>query len=397
MVQRALISGAGVAGIAVGWWLAPYGWECTVVERFPAIRTGGQNVDLRGAAREVLRRMDLDEAVAARSTGEVGTRFVDGAGRTVGEFPAGTSDTDGATAEREILRGQLVELLYEQTSTVLDYRFGARVHEVDTSGGDGVAQVEFDDGTRASYDVVIIAEGIGSRTRERLGEAAFGDVRRRALGVSIAYFSTERTDSDDRWWRWFTAPGGRSATLRPDNVGRQRATLSMRTGAISDEPDAVDRFAQRFRDAGWQSRRLVDGMLGTDDVYIDDLGQIVAERWSCGRVVLLGDAAYCPSPVSGMGTSLAVVGAYVLAGELATHQEVGAALAGYEKIMRPYVDQAQKLPPGAPGVMHPRTRIGLAALRTVLRLAASGPLRRVEQTLFHPPADRIELPTYPPT
>ncbi|GAA3606463.1 FAD-dependent monooxygenase [Microlunatus ginsengisoli] len=399
MVQRALISGAGVAGIVAGWWLTRYGWECTLVERFPAIRTGGQNIDLRGAARDVLRRMHLDEEVGARGTGEVGTRFVDEDDRSVGEFVAGMSDSDGATAEREILRGQLVGLLYERTRDAVDYPFGTWIERLDGPApgrgrSDGRLPVELSSGQHEDVDVVIIAEGIGSNTREQLGEAAFGPVRRRELGVSIAYFSIDRPDTDDDWWRWYNAAGGRAATLRPDNVGRQRATLSMRTAPVARDPRVIECFADRFRDAGWETPRLVDGLLRSDDVYVDDVAQIMAPRWSAGRAVLVGDAAYCPSPVSGMGASLAVVGAYVLAGELATRPDVGQALDSYEQVMRPYVDKAQQLPPGAPGIMHPRSTLGVSALRTAFRLAASGPLRRFEQTLFRPPADRIELPTY---
>ena len=398
MTGRALISGAGVAGLAAGWWLARYGWQGTVVERSPTLRTGGQNVDVRGAAREVLRRMDLDDAVADRGTGEVGTRFVDDDGRSVGEFPAGTSDSDGATAEREILRGQFVQLLEERTRGDLDVRFGTWIEHIDRSGPGDEVRVQFADGRNETFDVVIIAEGIGSMTRGLL-DPAFGDVRRRDLGVSIAYFSVDRVTSDDDWWRWYNAPGGRTATLRPDNVGRQRATLSFRTDSAATGPaaeaDPLRRFVSRFDDAGWQTRRLIDGLRTADDAYFDDIGQIVAQRWSSGRIVLVGDAAYCPSPVSGMGTSLALVGAYVLAGELAGDRRVADALRSYEQVMRPYVRHAQRLPPGVPGIMHPRSRVGVAALRTVFRLAAAGPMRAFEEKLFSPPADRIDLPDYP--
>ena len=104
MARRALVSGAGVAGPALAFWLQRYGWEVIVVERAPEVRAGGQNIDIRGAAREVTRRMGLDEAVRDATTGEVGTRFVTADGATVAEFPAGTSQSGGTTAEVEILR-----------------------------------------------------------------------------------------------------------------------------------------------------------------------------------------------------------------------------------------------------------------------------------------------------
>ena len=151
---------------------------------------------------------------------------------------------------------------------------------------------------------------------------------------------------------------------------------------------------EQFRDVGWEAPRVLDALDGADDMYFESIGQVRAPRWSRGRVALVGDAAWCASPVSGMGTSLAIVGAYVLAGELASHVDHRDAFAGYERIMRPYVDQAQKLPPGVPRIANPRTRVGLAALRLGLRVAASRLVKGLGNQLFSPPADKIELPDY---
>ncbi|TKV57416.1 FAD-binding monooxygenase [Nakamurella flava] len=396
--RHVLISGAGIAGPTLAWWLVRYGFRCTVVERFAELRTGGQNIDIRGAAREVLRRMGLDDEVGARGTGEIGTRFVDCDGRAVGEFPQTPGETDGPTAEREVLRGQFAELLHERTRDDVDYRFGVQVDRIEQPA-DGAARVTLTDGTTLDCDVVVLAEGINSRTRGRLADA-FG-VHERRLGVSIGYFSVPRVPADAQdgtWWRWYNATGGRSITLRPDNVGRQRVTLSFRSAPVAADLRSMDAqkdvLRRRFAGAGWQSDRILAALPDVDDLYLEDLGQVRADRWSDGRVALLGDAAWCASPVSGMGTSLALVGAYVLAGELAAHVHHQDALARYEERMRPYVTRAQKLPPGAPGVMHPRTRLGVAALRTAFRVAAAGPLRRFETTLFQPPADQFVLPDY---
>ena len=126
-MPRILVSGASIAGPALAHGLAGRGWETTVVERFPALRDEGQNIDIRGAAREVLRRTGLEDAVRAATTGEQGTRFVDARGRTVAEFPAGRSDTGGATAELEILRGELSRILHERTREHTEYVFGDRI------------------------------------------------------------------------------------------------------------------------------------------------------------------------------------------------------------------------------------------------------------------------------
>lgn len=391
--MRVLISGAGIAGPTLAWWLQRYGFACTVVERSSTLRTEGQNVDIRGAAREVVRRMGLDDEVAARSTGEQGTRFIDGAGHSVAEFPVTQSDTEGATAEREILRGQLASLLYEQTRGAADYRFGHRIAEV--RDGEREVTVSFDQGGSESFDLVVLAEGVNSRTRDSLFGAGISG---RSLGLTIAYYSVERSAADDDWWRWYNALGGRTISLRPDNLGRIRVSLSFlsddRDGPELDRESAKAVLTDRFRDAGGPAERVLAGLAGADDLYVEQLRQIRADRWSNGRIVLLGDAAWCATPVSGMGTSLAVVGAYVLAGELAAHVHHQDGLAAYERVMRPYVDQAQDLPPGTPRLAHPRSRPGLVAFRTALRLAGSPAFAPVRRRMFAPPADRLQLPDF---
>jgi 2-polyprenyl-6-methoxyphenol hydroxylase-like FAD-dependent oxidoreductase len=188
--------------------------------------------------------------------------------------------------------------------------------------------------------------------------------------------------------------------LRPDNVGTMRATLGfvsdVRGLAELDRDAQVTVLRRTFADAGWVTPRILDAL---DDApfYFDAVGQARLPAWSRGRVALVGDAAYCASPISGMGTSLALTGAYVLAGELAAHPH-RVAFARYEAVMRPYVDQAQKLPPGTPGIVHPRGRAGLAAMSAVHRVAdtaVAGRLGGLLSRFSTPRADAIDLPTYP--
>jgi 2-polyprenyl-6-methoxyphenol hydroxylase-like FAD-dependent oxidoreductase len=389
-VPRILVSGASIAGPALALQLADRGWETTVVERFPALRDEGQNIDVRGAAREVLRRLGLEDAARAAGTGEQGTRFVDARGRTVAEFPAGKSDSGGATAELEILRGELSRLLYERTRQRTEYVFGDRITGLDDHA-DGVT-VAFDRGPDRTFDVVVVAEGLRSRTR---GLVFPSGVQERHLGVYIAYLTVPRTATDTPWWRWYNAPGGRTVTLRPDNLGTTRATLTFLSDVKGIEDlDAGDQahvLRRTFADAGWEAPRIL-AALDDGPFYFDAVGQIRAGSWSRGRVALVGDAAYSPSPFSGMGTSLALVGAYVLGGELATGADHGRAFARYDEIVRPYVERAQKLPPGTPRLAHPRTRTGIAALHGGLRLVRrAAPLGG---RLFTPPADAFALPDY---
>ncbi|HTU58016.1 MAG TPA: FAD-dependent monooxygenase, partial [Polyangiales bacterium] len=186
-----LISGAGIAGTTLAYWLRRYGFEVTVLERASALRDYGQNVDIRGAGREVVRRMGLEQAAERAATGEVGTRFVDEYGCTVAEFPAGTGDSDGATAELEILRGELVRLLADDTS---NYVFGDQIASV--SQDDTHVNVTFQHAPARKFDLVVLAEGINSRTRK----AVFGDeVRVHDLGQYTAFGTIPRSPDDDGW------------------------------------------------------------------------------------------------------------------------------------------------------------------------------------------------------
>lgn len=391
--RRVLISGASIAGPAFAYWMRRYGWEPVVIERAPALRTAGQNIDVRGAGREVARRMGIEEAIREATTGELGTRFIDREGKTRAEFPAGTDDTGGATAELEILRGDLARLLVERTQGESEYRFDTSIRALDERG-DRV-HVTFADDREEEFDLVVAADGMRSRTRPMIvGNAA----RIVPKGMYTAYFVIPRQPDDTDWWRWYSATGGRSVTLRPDNVGTIRATLSFlsppRGYEDLDERSQKALLAERFADAGGVAPRILDQLAQAPEFYFEQIGQVHSPTWTRGRMALLGDAAYCASPVSGMGTSLALTGAYVLAGEIAAHVHHRDAFLGYERIMRPYVQQAQDLPPGTPRLANPRTRLGIGVLHTVLGIAGSAPVRRLTRRGFRPPADRIDLPDY---
>ncbi|GAA2503458.1 FAD-dependent monooxygenase [Winogradskya humida] len=387
-----LISGASIAGPSLAYWLNAAGWRTTVVERAGRLRAEGQNIDVRGAAREVLRRMGIEDEVLAANTGERGTRFVDEKGRVRAAFPASGNETGGATAEVEILRGELSRIVAGLTEGQTEYVFGDSITAL-REDGDGVL-VTFAEGPERRFDVVALAEGMRSRTRGMI----FGDEPQiRFLGMYTSYFTIPREAGDVDWWQWFGAVGGRNVGLRPDNTGTIRATLSFLSGPRGYEDLGVDEQKQVlrrvFRDAGWQAPRVLAAMEDVP-IYFESIGQVRAPSWHRGRVALLGDAAYCASPISGMGTSLALVGAYILGGELTRADSPEEAFASYERIMRPYVDQAQKLPPGAPRLANPKSRLGLKVFHAAAALASTRVAGSVAAKLFTPPADRIALPDY---
>ncbi|WP_144123782.1 FAD-dependent monooxygenase [Catellatospora sichuanensis] len=391
--RRILISGASIAGPALAHWLHVYGMTSVVVERHDGIRPGGQTVDLRGAGRTVARRMGIEDAVRAASTGEDGVAFVDARDRVKAAFAAEAFGGEGLVAESEILRGELARLLHGCTRVHTEYVFGDRITAVDDR--DDEVRVSFAHGPDRAFDLVVAADGIGSTTRGLV----FGtEARVVPLGLYMSYLTIPRAASDGSWARWHNGPGGRVVALRPDNLGTTRALMSFLCPPrgyerlpVGEQKELLRRV---FDGVGWEAPRVLRALDAADEFYLELVGQVHAPRWSRGRVALVGDAGYCASPISGMGTSLALVGAYVLAGELAAHASHRDAFRSYERIMRPYVAQAQHLPPFVPRVAHPRSRFGIGVLNALLATAANPALHRIARRVLTPPAEKIDLPDY---
>ena len=220
MTRHALISGASIAGPALAHELHARGWRTTVVERSPRLRDEGQNIDIRGTGREVARRIGIEDAIRSANTTEVGLRFVDERGSAVAEFAAGENDTDGPTAELEILRGE--DGADRLRAHARHHRLSVREPDPRdlTDHGDHVT-ARLAGGDELDADLVVVAEGTRSRTRSLvMPEAELTE-----LGMYIAYVTIPRSPDDDRWWRWHHALGSRSVSLRPDNLGTTRAML----------------------------------------------------------------------------------------------------------------------------------------------------------------------------
>jgi 2-polyprenyl-6-methoxyphenol hydroxylase-like FAD-dependent oxidoreductase len=396
MPRHAVISGAGIAGPALAHQLAARGWRTTVLERYPQRRDEGQNVDIRGAAREVVRRMGIEDAVRTAGTGEVGTRFLTEDGTPTASFPVRDwGGVDGPTAELEILRGELSRVLIERTGDT-DYRFGSQIADL-TDHGDHVT-VELQDATTIDADLVVIAEGLRSRSRRFVTPVDVNE-----LGMYFAYLTVPRRDTDDQWWNWQHVPGHRAVHLRPDNLGTTRAMLTFLSEVRGLEElsraDQLTILRRTFADVGGAATRVLADI---DDasLYFSAVGQVHAPVWSKGRIALLGDTAFCPATFGGGGTSLALIGAYVLAGELARTDDIRTALTRYEQYLR--TNAVQTSPPVRMSVLrraNPRTRTGIRALHTAARVVASPAGQAVMSVLgkrlVNISANDLTLPDYP--
>ena len=364
---HAVVSGAGIAGPALAHQLAARGWRVTVLERYPQRRDEGQNVDVRGTAREVASRMGILDDIRAANTTEVGMRFVREDGTAAASFPVGDGVTDGPTAELEILRGELSRILIERSADAVDYRFGAQIADA-VDHGDRVT-VLLQDGDSIDADLLVIAEGLNSRSRRLVTPVEVTE-----LGMYIAYATIPRTDADDGWWNWQSAPGHRTVHLRPDNLGTTRAMLSF----ISDVRgiDELDRaglttiLRRTFDDVGGAAPRVLAAIEAGAPMYFSAVGRARPPVWSKGRITLLGDAAFCNGTFGGAGTSLALIGGYILAGELARSDDVPSALARYEDRMKPFIATAPAMSTGALRRMNPGTRTGIRVLHGAAGLMA---------------------------
>jgi 2-polyprenyl-6-methoxyphenol hydroxylase-like FAD-dependent oxidoreductase len=393
---KILISGAGIAGPALAYWLRRHGFTITVVERAPSLRPGGHAVDLRGVAREVTERMGIMDEVRRSCVDERGVHFVNERGRPVASMPAHAHDGGAIVAEIEIMRGDLARILFEATRDSSEYLFDDWI--TDLAQDDAGVKVTFARGAPRVFDLVVGADGTHSAVRA----LAFGEEQQavRHLGAYTAYFTTPRPDGLDGWFLMHNAPGGRVAAIRPDREpAAAKAMFSFASPPLHyDRRDVGHQkqiLAERFAGMGWLVPHLLATMWDAPDLYFDAICQVHLERWSRGRTVLLGDAAFCGSPLSGLGSSLAIVGAYVLAGELAAAKgDHRTAFARYEGELRGYVEQCQKLPPGGVQGFLPRTRLALWLRNQSMRASATRPMRALIARQVSK-ADAITLKDYP--
>ena len=395
MRGRVLVSGASIAGPSVAWWLDHYGYAVTVVERAPGLRPGGQAVDLRGAGRAVIERMGLLGPVRELALHQRGIRWVDARGRVTVELPTSAFGGEGLVSEVEVLRGDLCQLLHDATATRVDYRFDNTITGLHQEA-DGV-RVEFESGDPEVFDLVLGADGLHSVVR-RLEFAPEAECVR-PLGCSTAWFSAPAADLDD-WYQIHNAPGGRVVSVRPGRDGAEtKASLSFRT-SLQPQPrlDLTGQhrlLAERFADLPHRFRWVVDAAREAPDLAFDNLGQVQLPGWSRGRVALVGDAGYCPTPLTGLGTSLALVGAYLLAGELATADgDHRTGWRRHDELMTPYVAACQRLPPGGVRSFAPVPAAAIRLQAASMRAMTRWPLRAVMAAQADKAAS-ISLPDYP--
>jgi 2-polyprenyl-6-methoxyphenol hydroxylase-like FAD-dependent oxidoreductase len=375
--KRILISGASIVGPALAFWLHRYGFDVTVVEKAEAIRPGGQAVDFKGPIHlNVLERMGILQAVRAASVPSEDGAIVNAAGRRIGTTPGRF-----AGGEINVPRGDLAAILHGLTADRCDYRFGDTITSLD-QGSDDVS-VSFARAAPERFNLVIGADGIHSNVR-RLAFGPEADYVNH-LGYHYALVGLPAGDED----AMYNEPG-RMAALGGTKAPAWFVFASDPMPGRRDDTGAQKRFLiDAYRGAGWRVPELMAGVPDAQEFYLDAISRVTIDRYAAGRVALVGDAAY-GNALGGFGTGLAIVGAYVLAGELSrAGEDHTAAFAAYEAKYRGYASVSQKVNAGR--LMAPGTRLGIKARNLLFSsLAVVGPLMK----LVDRPASNLKLEEY---
>ncbi|KAF1841008.1 FAD/NAD(P)-binding domain-containing protein [Cucurbitaria berberidis CBS 394.84] len=380
MSLKILIVGAGVCGPALALLLQKSNpkHSITVIERYPSLRTGGQQIDLKAQGIPIVKKMGLLEAIRSHLVAETGMELVDTNGKRLMHFGVQGADQGGRslalTNEYEFMRGDMVKIFYDATIAEraeaerngekeggLKYEFGTTVTALDQSSDNGVA-VTLSNGQTAQYDLVVAADGQGSRTRrlafgEEVSTEAF-----KGLGVHAAYFNIPRLSTEDNLARIHFAPDSRMVMTRTGNrpitqvyfflMKDKERNETMKKMYKESQEKQKEIWTEVYEDAGWECERFVKGMKTAEDFYACEIAQVKMPRLHTGRVVLLGDAGYCPSPFTG---------------ELARNKnDVSAALTAYDKLMRQPITEYQKLGPGTEGGFYPSSALGIRIVNNIL-------------------------------
>ncbi|MFI7154638.1 FAD-dependent monooxygenase [Nonomuraea sp. NPDC050022] len=372
--MRAIIIGAGIAGLAAALRLSQIGWDSLIIERAPTRRSGGYGVTFGGIGYDAAERMGILPALLQRA-------FI--TEELVYHKPGGerrftlTRETIAATMgprTMNILRGDLETVLYDNVRNSAEIRFGTTITAVDQDTR--AVHATLSDGTVEHADLLIGADGLHSATRALV----FGPEEDYLLDLEhrvAVYMLDQRPAAIAPGTTGTLSSRGRTVAVISAGDGRNVAFFGYRTarGARGDDPATV--LPQVYGDLGWVIPEVLAGMARTDSVYFDTISQVVAPQWSRGRVVLLGDAAWCVTLFAGYGSALAVGGADRLGAELERHGgDIGAALAAWETALRPEVDKKQKLGRRVKGVYAPANSLLLWLTQLPLRMAALPPVRR---------------------
>jgi 2-polyprenyl-6-methoxyphenol hydroxylase-like FAD-dependent oxidoreductase len=378
--KRILISGGGIAGLTLGIELKRRGFEPLVIEHEPGLRGEGYMMDFSGSGWDVASRMGLTEALRAVRYPIDDLEFVGADGESYARYPVARIRRALDNKYVYLRRPDLERILAGRArETGVEIRYGTSLAALDDRGD--AAYVRFDDGGEDAFALVVDADGLHSRVRE----LAFGPERdfARFLGLYVAAFHVPSAGfSIGRAVKLYEETD-HFAFLYPLSESRLDATFCFRHAAM-DIPhnDRIGLLRQEFRNGGWITRDIINAYPGKEPVYFDSVTQIEMRAWHKGRVALVGDACGCLTLLAGQGSHMAMAGAYVLAQELARHDDHAAAFAAYQNFMKPAVERRQKSARQFAGLFVPSKNSREWLRRLVIRLFFSRPVLAIGLRLF---------------
>ncbi|MDX9959755.1 MAG: FAD-dependent monooxygenase [Spirochaetia bacterium] len=352
-----LISGASIAGPALAYWLNKFGYNVTVVERAPGPRKGGYAVDLRGPAMEVVLRMGIVPRLKQSHINCEKVTFLNEDGSAAGVIRPQAASGGVAGRDVEVPRTALMEAVLDAIGDEVEFIYNESVSGISQDGDE--VHVVFKSGIGRDFDLVIGADGVNSNTRKMTIDP--GAECLKYLGYCFVGFSIPNyLDVWDENVSW-NIPGKCAVLFSTTDRSEANAFMEFLTDEppyerMKNDKDICALFREKFAGHGWEIPNLLKHMETADDLFYDATTYVDLEKWSDGRVALVGDAAYGPSFFTGQGASLAMVGAYVLAVELLTAADHVEAFANYERTMRPFVETNRALIEPGIATLHPRTQ-----------------------------------------